>query len=81
MVSRGPGFVDEVSEKGWEGYGKYLAKARKRLEDAPVIAKEDPYYYVTLLRFNLGEGASFEEMQKVFEAGQDKAPTFENLYF
>lgn len=63
---RGGGWANTVSDKGWQEFEKYLAKAKMYLEQAVSINKELPYAFSQLI--TVAKGQSDDELaQKAFQ--------------
>ncbi len=78
--ARGAGYADTVTDSGWEKFHSHIERAREILENAPSAAKKDPHYYSLWMTIHLVQGGEFNEVQKVFEAGQNIDPTYVDLY-
>jgi len=79
--ARGTGYVDTVTEKGWQLLAERLAKARKILESAAHLPPEDPHWYVAMLSVALGQNWSDAAYDRLYDEAVGKEPTYYDYYF
>src|SRR6185503_2616393 len=64
--SRGSGYSDSVTEKGWKGFTDHLNTAAEALEIAWKLGPTNPHIAVEMLTVELGQGQGRERMELWF---------------
>lgn len=75
--ARGAGFSPSVSKEGWKLFGERLAQSRKTLEDAArELTITCPMWFQIRLRVALGQNASREQYESIYQAAKKSEPQF-----
>jgi hypothetical protein len=78
---RGNGFANTVTEKGWEGFTKYMRAASETLQANKKISSNDPQWYVEMLAVALAQNWKIEQYLALYEEAVAKEPLYYGTYF
>jgi hypothetical protein len=78
---RGGGYASQVAPENWAPFRKYIALARKNLEDHKSVAAVDPGWYECMLGIARAQGWPQADFDKLLNEALDKEPLFYQTYF
>lgn len=79
--SRGMGYANSVTDKGWQGWNKNLSLAQKTLNDSAKISQSCPHWYALMQTIALGQGWDENRYEHLFKEAVAKEPTYYFYYF
>ncbi len=78
--ARGNGFAYTVTMDGWKVFKEELGVADQILREAMPLNKDDPHFYVAMVRVYIGNNGSRQEVDDAFAKGTAITPDYEPLY-
>lgn len=78
---RGGGYARDVKPEAWPPFRKYIALARKNLEDHTATASRDPDWYRTMLTIARAQNWSHAEFNDLLNEAIEKEPLYYETYF
>ena len=78
---RGYGYSDTIDLKKMPSYWRFLAAARKHLEDNKRVASVDPQWYRTMLVIAMSENWSRERFNNLLNEALEREPLYYESYF
>jgi hypothetical protein len=80
-VIRGTGYADTVKPEAWAPFRRYVALARKNLEEHKSVASGDPRWYETMLVVARAEAWDRKQFDSLLNEALDREPSFYQTYF
>jgi len=79
--ARGGGYANTVKPEAWKEFYKYLDEARDALNGLDEDAKNDPGWFVSMLRIANARQWPPEQYEALYEKAQRKHPDYLPIYF